>query len=149
MLVRLNKLFAVVSLLAAAFPAPSKAQVVVNGTYYEEVISAACQNKSTCFVFFSALPQNTLITKINCLVLSTTPMSDYQFAVSDTGTGFTVRRSEFLPVPTPIVNGGINYYSMLAPSNFLFGAGRFPALGADLFAAGTINWHCKITGTLQ
>jgi hypothetical protein len=148
MLVRLSKLFAVVSLLAAAFPAPSKAQVAVSGTYYEEVISAACYTKS-CFVFFSAVPRNTLITKINCLVLSTTAMSDYQFAVSDTGTGFTVRRSEFLPVPTPVVNGGINYYSMLVPSNFLFGAGKFPALGVDLFAVGTTNWYCKITGTLQ
>lgn len=147
--IRFLKFVAVVSFLAIAFPVPSKAQVAISGTYYEETLISTCTSGTACFVRFSSYTRDIIFTKVNCAFETTSPIYLVEFAVADTNTTLVVRRPEILPVPTPVAQGSNSWYSVLAPSNFLISATHFPTVVFYTNTTSSFSFFCKITGTIQ
>lgn len=138
-------LLATVSGIAAALPAA--AQVSSFESYYEDKAQTSCSG-IVCVLNFSALPQTTLIKHVKCIFIHTNTLRTFEIGVTDTATGQTFRRLQFLgPLVTPVVYGGQNWQSMGFDLDFLMGAGKYPAIGADTFpSGGSGNLECTISG---
>ena len=130
--------------LGLALPVPAAAgQVTVYQDYYEDRAFVSCASE-TCHLEFSAVPRLTLITKVNCLVRGNEDLREIKLGVQKT---VGLVRYEHLPVVTPAIFGGTKWYSILAPTDFLFGPGAIPAIESLLIddASGGLL-DCKITG---
>jgi hypothetical protein len=127
------------------------AQVVTNGSYYEENKSAAC-GAGECVIEFTPTPSSPRVsfTKVNCLFASMSGgVLSLLFGVRDTSGG-TVRRYEYLPISNSLVSqGGLRYYSSLAPTDMLFAPGKIPVLRGLTDGAVSGSLICKITGRLE
>jgi hypothetical protein len=129
----------------------ASAQVAISGNYYEETGIAICSSASSCTLELTATPAQVLFTKINCTLTVTNQAVFIQtltFAVRDVHNG-SQRRTEYLAVPVPLLSNGTNFYAVVSPSDFLFGAGRIPTLAANWSAAANGGMSCKVTGRIQ
>jgi len=140
------------ALFACAFTANTAfAQVAISGNYYEEYAKVTCTSNSlSCFVVFTALPQNTLITDVSCQAgIQQIPYLSY-LAVSDVanGSGITRRLNHFPMTQMILLNGNYSFETVFQ-TKFLFGAGKWPIIVLQFNAANNGFLHCKIVGTLQ
>lgn len=130
---------------------PGAAQVTINGNYYEETKSASC-SISECVIEFTPPTSRVRFTKINCLVSSLpTDLLAFSFGVRDSANG-TMRRIEFLPFGNPATGPtGNRFYTVLAPSDFLFAPGKIPtAYGTRVLGSTSGGYiHCKLTGHVE
>jgi hypothetical protein len=130
-------------LMGVALLVPARAAQVVFEDYYEDSAFVSCASES-CHLDFSAVPQNTLITKVNCVVRGNEALREIRFGVKKPA---GLLRYEYLPVPAPAIAGGTQWYSILAPTDFLFGAGAIPSIHSVLISDATGGLlDCKITG---
>lgn len=141
-------------IMAALFgPSSVSAQPVINGTFYEENATTTCNNGSGswCVMQFTQLTARVLFTKVTCQVLNVpagNTLYSIRVGVRDTAGG-TLRRAEGVPLSAPqIVGNGLRYYSVSAPLDFLFAAGKYPTIYGDLDGTGG-NASCKLTGRVQ
>jgi hypothetical protein len=139
-------------ILLVSFPGllaalPAAAQVSAFESFYEERAQTSCAGDN-CVLHFSALAENTLIKHVKCLFVHTGNVRTFAIGVTDTSTGTIFRRLQFLgPLVAPVVYTGSNWYSMNFDTDFLMGAGKYPAIGADTFPTSTGgSLSCTISG---
>lgn len=121
------------------------------GTYYEDLfVNGVACSSGFCRVNFSQLPSNNLfmLSKINCNVVSVSPLTEAYVSVSQTSNGYTIGRIVWFNAGSGTFVGSSYNYSFEADARMLIGQGRFPF--AVLFAggAGSISARCGIVGDL-
>lgn len=132
--------------------APASAEVVINGTFYEESKSGVCSNGG-CTVEFTAPASKVLFTKASCgFTNSPSPMAFIQLGVRDFSNA-SFRRVEFLSFGPPVssTNGAFQYQTSNSVIDFLSAAGKLPTIIVS--AVGSVNsntgFTCKLTGRIQ
>lgn len=131
---------------------PVSADVVINGTFYEESAGFTCSSLA-CVVQFTPPSSRVIFTKLNCsfrALPSTATLYSIDFGVRDVSNG-SMRRVEPLPFNPPVsVTGGTKIYSMSATLDFLSAPGKYPTVYAysdgNASAGGS---DCKLTGRIQ
>jgi hypothetical protein len=132
----------------------AKAAAIIYGTYYDDQLVGPtfCNNGTTCRVNFSQLPSDRLLqlSKINCLIQSSQPLTAVLVGVSATSGGPSIGRGLWVN-PGPGVQGGGTafWYSFETDARLLIGQARFPfALANTAVSAGSITMQCGIVGDL-
>lgn len=131
---------------------PASADVVINGTFYEETkLQQACGAGNTCSLEMTPPTQKVLFTKLQCSVsiLSSKTLYRLAFGVADVHDGIN-RRVEYLKIDQPSVALGLRWYAQSWETDFLFAPGKFPTItmNLDSSAAGS-GLDCKLTGRIQ
>ena len=138
--------------LAIAWHTPAPAQVIISGDFYEETKEVGCEPDDLCKMYFSAVPEGILFSRISCEVIYKAPLIGIRLGVHKWDDHGPRRREDFLPLPSAIFDTETNFYtySFVASLDFPVGKGRFLVIyvsdGKNKNFEGGIE--CKITGRM-
>lgn len=130
---------------------PAAADVVINGTFYEETALAGC-SAGVCSLDFTAPANKVLFSKVSCAFVatsSTSQLSLVQYGVKDTPSAMP-RRAEYLLFGPQVQGLTSKLQTINAPTDFLSAPGKIPNITVALDSnASTGAVTCKLTGRIQ